>query len=61
MFALTDEEASDTPTVVTGTLLIDNCYAKMLFDSGATHSFISSNFAKSLQNRHLKILSVSYY
>ena len=54
MFALTDEEVSETPIVVTGTLLIDNCYAKVLFDSGATHSFISSNFAKSLQNRHLE-------
>ena len=54
MFALTYEEASETPTVVTGTLLIDNCYAKVLFDSGATHSFISSSFTKSLQNRHLK-------
>ena len=54
VFALTDEEASETPTVMTGTLLIDNCYAKVLFDSGATHSFISSNFAKSLQNRHLE-------
>ena len=54
MFALTDEEASETPTIVTGTLLIDNCYAKVLFDSSATHSFISSNFAKSFQNRHLE-------
>ena len=54
MFTLTDKEASETPTVVTGTLLIDNCYAKVLFDSGATHSFISSNFVKSLQNRHLE-------
>ena len=54
VFALTDEEASKTPTVVTGTLLIDNCYAKVLFDSGATHSFISSSFAKSLQNGHLE-------
>ena len=54
VFALTDEEASETPTIVTGTLLIDNCYAKVLFDSGATHSFISNNFAKSLQNCHLK-------
>ena len=48
MFALTDEEASETPTVVTGTLLIDNYYAKVLFDSGATHSFISSNLSSLL-------------
>ena len=54
MFALTDKEALETPIVVTGTLLIDNYYAKVLFDSGATHSFISNNFVKSLQNHHLK-------
>ena len=54
MFSLIDEEASETPTVVTDTLLIDNCYAKVLFDSSATHSFISSNFAKSFQNHHLE-------
>ena len=60
MFSLTDEEASETPTVVTGTLLIDNCYAKVLFNSGATHSFISSNFAKYLQNHHLENFEVSY-
>ena len=61
VFALTDEEASKTPTIVIGTLLIDNYYAKVLFDSSATHSFISSSFAKSLQNRHLEILRVSYW
>ena len=55
MFALTDKEASETPIVVTCTLLIDNCYTKVLFNSGVTHSFISSNFVKSLQNRHLEI------
>ena len=54
MFALTDEETSETPTIINGALLIDNYYAKVLFDSGATHSFISNNFAKSLQNCHLK-------
>ena len=54
VFALIDEEASETPTIITDTLLIDNCYAKVLFDSGTTHSFISNNFAKSLQNRHLE-------
>ena len=35
-------------TVVTGTLLVDKLKARVLFDSGATHSFISSYFAKTL-------------
>ena len=49
MFALTNEEAQETPTVITGTLLINGSSAKVLFDFGATHSFISNVFAKSLR------------
>ncbi|GJT59413.1 putative reverse transcriptase domain-containing protein [Tanacetum coccineum] len=30
--------------VVTGTFLLNNCYASMLFDSGADRSFVSSTF-----------------
>ena len=48
MFALTEEEAQEAPTIVTGTLLITGSYAKVLFDFGATHSFISHIFANSL-------------
>ena len=48
MFALTDKEAQETPTVITGTLLINGNSAKVLFDSGAMHSFISNIFDKSL-------------
>ena len=33
---------------VTGTLLVDKLKARVLFDSGATHSFISPYFAKTL-------------
>ncbi|GKD35002.1 putative reverse transcriptase domain-containing protein [Tanacetum coccineum] len=31
--------------VVTGTFLLNNCYASMLFDSGADRSFVSSTFS----------------
>ena len=34
--------------MVTGTLLVNGNSAKVLFDSGAMHSFISNVFAKSL-------------
>ena len=35
-------------TAVTGILLVDKLKARVLFDSGATHSFISPYFAKTL-------------
>ena len=35
-------------TAVTGTLLVDKMKARVLFDSGATHSFILPYFAKIL-------------
>ncbi|GJY38809.1 putative reverse transcriptase domain-containing protein [Tanacetum coccineum] len=31
--------------VITGTFLLNNCYASMLFDSGANRSFVSSTFS----------------
>ncbi|GKF55337.1 putative reverse transcriptase domain-containing protein [Tanacetum coccineum] len=31
--------------VVTGTFLLNNCYASMLFDSGANRSFVSTTFS----------------
>ena len=34
-------KAKDTPNVVTGTLCIKTQYVHVLFDSSATHSFIS--------------------
>ena len=35
------QEAREDPTVVTGTFLLNNSYASMLFDSGAERSFVS--------------------
>ena len=38
------DEAVADPTVVTGTFLLDNSYACILFDSGAERSFVSHDF-----------------
>ena len=39
------EEAQEAPDVVMGTFLVHSYPATVLFDSGASHSFISSSFA----------------
>ena len=42
------EEARHNPNVVTGTFLLNNHYASILFDSGAERSFVSLEFRPSL-------------
>jgi len=42
------EEAEDAPNVVTGTFSILTQIVDVLFDSGATHSFISIKLVKTL-------------
>ena len=61
MFVLTDEEAQETPTVVTGTLLVNDNSAKELFDSSAMHSFISNIFAKSLGCHYLETVDDGFW
>ena len=39
------EEAQKEPTIVMGTLPVNSATASVLFDSGASHSFISATFA----------------
>ena len=46
MYATTCQEAENSNTAVTGTLSILGYYARVLFDSGSTHSFISTNLVK---------------
>lgn len=36
-----------------GTIPIDNMHARILFDPGVTHSFISNKFTELLQNRQI--------
>lgn len=58
VLAICHEEAVADPTVVTGTFLLDNSYACILFDSGAERSFVNQKFAHLLkqQSRALKEL-----
>ncbi|XP_022964749.1 uncharacterized protein LOC111464739 [Cucurbita moschata] len=46
MYATTRQEAENSNTAVTNTLSILGYYAWVLFDSGTTHSFISTNLVK---------------
>ena len=46
VFALTPPDVQASDTVVTGILPLFSNFAKTLFDSGSTHSFISSRYAK---------------
>ncbi|KAA0040198.1 DNA/RNA polymerases superfamily protein [Cucumis melo var. makuwa] len=56
VYAMTQQEAEDAPDVITGTIFICNVPADVLFDPGATHSFVSSIFLTKL-NRMLEPLS----
>ncbi|XP_073017913.1 uncharacterized protein [Primulina eburnea] len=49
VFAMTQKEADDSNDVVAGTILINEMPAYVLFDFGATHSFISKRFTKKLR------------
>ncbi|KAI3690328.1 hypothetical protein L2E82_48308 [Cichorium intybus] len=46
-FAVTAEEAQDAPDVVTGTFLVNSKPTFVLFDSGASNSFVSAVLGKS--------------
>ncbi|GJZ88902.1 putative reverse transcriptase domain-containing protein [Tanacetum coccineum] len=47
-YAIGREGINPDSNVVTGTFLFNNCYASMLFDSGADRSFVSSTFSSLL-------------
>ena len=49
VFSLTKEEAASTSTAVTGQVVIFQHLATILYDTGATHSFVSVPFASKLQ------------
>ncbi|KAI3743596.1 hypothetical protein L1987_61306 [Smallanthus sonchifolius] len=60
-YALTEEEARGNPDVVSGTFLVNNEHAAILFDSGASKSFISNAFSCKLDctiNTIVKAFSV---
>ena len=43
---MTFKLAAEAPNVVIGTFLVNSYPATVLFDTGATHSFISKSFAE---------------
>ncbi|GKA40622.1 putative reverse transcriptase domain-containing protein [Tanacetum coccineum] len=47
-YALGGIDASPDSNIITGTFLLNNRYAKILFDTGADSSFVSSNFSASI-------------
>ena len=46
VYAITQQDANTSNVVVKGIIPVSTTYAYALFDPDATHSFISSNFAK---------------
>ncbi|GJT87065.1 putative reverse transcriptase domain-containing protein, partial [Tanacetum coccineum] len=58
-YAIRGGGANSDFNVVTGTFLLNNCYASMLFDSGADRSFVSSTFS-ALLDVALSTLDTSY-
>ncbi|GJW39866.1 putative reverse transcriptase domain-containing protein [Tanacetum coccineum] len=44
-YAIEGRRANPDSNVVTGTFLLNKCYASILFDSGADRSFVSSTFS----------------
>ncbi|XP_075515481.1 uncharacterized protein LOC142550130 [Primulina tabacum] len=56
VFALTENEDDIDPTVVVeGTILLLSKTGKVLFDPGATHSFVSSTFVHHLETPSVKL------
>ena len=43
---VTAESAAEAPNVVIGTFMVNSHPATVLFDTGATHSFISKSFCR---------------
>ena len=51
MNALAQQEAQESIAVVEGTICLEEYIARVLFDLGATHSFISLTFASKLNKK----------
>ncbi|GJW94824.1 putative reverse transcriptase domain-containing protein [Tanacetum coccineum] len=58
-YALRDAEQGQGPNVVTGTFLLNNRYARVLFDSGSDKSFVSSGFSHLIDIKPVR-LNISY-
>ena len=60
MFALIPQDVQASDTVVTGILPLFSNFAKTLFDSGSTHSFISCQYVK-LCDKKLGLMDYDLY
>ncbi|GJY90194.1 putative reverse transcriptase domain-containing protein, partial [Tanacetum coccineum] len=58
-YAIGGGGANPNSNIITGTFLLNNCYASILFDSGADRSFMSSTFS-ALLSVAPSILDTSY-
>nr|GEZ96927.1 putative reverse transcriptase domain-containing protein [Tanacetum cinerariifolium] len=54
-YALRDGDQNLGPNVVTGTFLLNNCYARVLFDSGFDKSFMNINFSRLIDIEPVKV------
>ncbi|GKE08571.1 putative reverse transcriptase domain-containing protein [Tanacetum coccineum] len=58
-YALRDVEQGQGPNVVTSTFLLNNRYARVLFDSGSDKSFVNSGFSHLIDIKPVR-LNISY-
>nr|GEY19890.1 reverse transcriptase domain-containing protein [Tanacetum cinerariifolium] len=56
-YVICDVEHNQGPNVVTGTFLLNNCYATMLFDFGADKSFVDIKFSHLIDIKPVKLNS----
>nr|GEV38175.1 putative reverse transcriptase domain-containing protein [Tanacetum cinerariifolium] len=54
-YALRDGDQNLGPNVVTGTFLLNNCYARVLFDLGSDKSFVNINFSYLIDVEPVKV------
>ncbi|KAJ0565465.1 putative nucleotidyltransferase, Ribonuclease H [Helianthus annuus] len=59
VFRMDAKEAVLDDNVITGNFLVNDVFARVLFDSGADKSFVDHKFCK-LLNMHVKTLSINY-
>ena len=55
---MTAEEAQNEPDVILGMFPVESSFTAILFDSGASHSFISASFV-SQNNLRITLMSVT--
>ncbi|GJX87282.1 putative reverse transcriptase domain-containing protein [Tanacetum coccineum] len=54
-YALRDAEQGQGPNVVTGIFLLNNRYARVLFDSGSDKSFVNSKFSRLINIKPVRL------